>query len=201
MNGYEAGTGLDARQRRAFESMQYAIKIVAIIVFSLVCCTTQAQEHKQDTSKQSTSNERVPRFADYPVAKVSNERVKKPIIPRNWHEDPRLRLLDATRNVRANFAGRYFMAITPCGSACVGGTIIEARTGKMIPLGIVSSWKEVHDNFEGIEFRHNSRLFVMSGQRDEKPGDMGQHFYVLENGKVRLLKTIKTDGNFMTPVK
>jgi len=24
---------------------------------------------------------------------------------------------------------------------------------------------------------------------------------VLENGKVRLLKTIKADGNFMTPVK
>jgi len=185
--------------------MQYAIKIVAMIVFSLTCCAAQAQdhkqEHKQDTSKQATAKDRVPRFADYPVAKISNERVKKPIIPRNWHEDPRLRLLDATRDVRANFAGRYFMAITPCGSACVGGAIIEARTGKMIPLGIVSSWKEVHDDFEGIEFRHNSRMFVMSGQRDEKPGDMGRHFYVLENGKVKFLKTIKTDGDFMTPVK
>jgi hypothetical protein len=201
MSGYEADTSLDVRQRRAFESMRYAIKIVAIIVFSLTCCTAQAQEHKQDTSKQSASKDRVPRFADYPAVKISKERVKRPIIPRGWHEDPRLRLLDATRDVRANFAGRYFMAITPCGSACVGGAIIEARTGKMIPLGIVSSWKEVHDKFEGIEFRHNSRMFVMSGQRDEKPGDMGQHFYVLENGKVRLLKTIKTDGNFMTPVK
>ena len=201
MSGYEAGTGLDTKQRRVFESMPYAIKSVAMIIFSLACCTAQAQEQKQDTSKQSTSNERVPRFADYPVAKISKERVKKPIIPRNWHEDPRLRLLDATRNVRANFAGRYFMAITPCGSACVGGAIVEARTGKMIPLGIVSSWKEVHDSFEGITFRHNSRMFVMSGQRDEGSGDMGQHFYVLENGKVRLLKTIKTDGNFMEPVK
>jgi len=201
MSGYEAGTGLDTKQRRVFESMPYAIKIVAMIVFSLACCTAQAQEQKQDTSKQSTSNERVPRFADYPVAKISKERVKKPIIPRNWHEDPRLRLLDATRNVRANFAGRYFMAITPCGSACVGGAIVEARTGKMIPLGIISSWGETYEGFEGIAFRHNSRLFVMSGQRNEKRGDMGVHYYVLENGNVKFLKTIKTDGDFTEPLK
>ena len=44
-------------------------------------------------------------------------------------------------------------------------------------------------------------MFVMSGQRDEKPGDMGQHFYGLENGKVKFLKTIKTDGNFTEPLK
>jgi hypothetical protein len=41
-------------------------------------------------------------------------------------------------------------------------------------------------------------MFVMSGQRNEKPGDMGRHF---ENGKLRFLKTIKTDGNFMTAVE
>jgi hypothetical protein len=179
--------------------VRHAIRLIAVTFLSFACCTSQAQDSKQG-GKQAP--DRVPRFADYPVAKISNERVKRPIIPKNWDEDPKLRLLDTVgSSSRANFAGRYFMAITPCGSACVGGAIVEARTGKMISLGIVSSWIETHDDFQGIAFRHNSRMFVMSGQRDEKPGDMGRHFYVLENGKVKFLKTIKTDGNFMTPVE
>ena len=40
----------------------------------------------------------------------------------------------------------------------------------------------------------------MSGERNEK-GDMGQHFYVLENGELKFQKTIKSDGNFITPPK
>ena len=173
--------------------MQHIIKLAAIIAFALTCFSAHAAPASKDSP---------PRFADYPVAKLSNERVKRPIIPKHWDEDPKLRLLDTVgSSSRANFAGRYFMAITPCGSACVGGAIFEARTGKMISLGIISSWVETHDDFEGIAFRHDSRMFVMSGQRNEKPGDMGRHYYVFENGRVKFLKTLKTDGNFMTPLE
>jgi len=42
---------------------------------------------------------------------------------------------------------------------------------------------------------------TLSGARNEKPGDMGQHFYVLERGKLRWVRTIKSDGNFMKAVE
>jgi len=174
--------------------MRYAI---AILTIAGLCAAAPAQVQAQAKTK-----ERAPRFADYPVTKLSHMRVAKPKVPKNWHEDPRLRLQDSVYDTsRANFAGRYFMAVWGCGTACVTGAVVDARTGRIDPLPTVSSWHEVHDKFEGIDFRHNSRLVVLSGQRSEKKGDMGQHFYVLENGKLRFLRTITTDGNFLKPVK
>lgn len=155
--------------------------------------------YAQDKPSATTSaKQRAPRFADYPATQFSNERVPRPKIPKSWHEDPRLRFQDSVpSDARPNFAGRYYIAIWGCGSACVSGAIIRPRTGRFISLGSVSSWVEIHDDFEGIDFRRNSRLVVLSGERNEKKGDMGRHFYVLERGRLRWLRTIRTDGNFL----
>jgi hypothetical protein len=170
--------------------MRYAVAIFTI--FALAAATPA----------QAKPKERAPRFADYPVAKLSHMRVAKPKIPETWDEDPRLRFQDSVYSTsRTNFAGRYFLAVVGCGSACVWGAVVHPKTGRIVPLPSVSSWFETHDKFEGIDFRHNSRLIVMSGARNEKTGDMGRHFYVFENGKLRFLKTIKQDANFMEPNK
>jgi hypothetical protein len=151
---------------------------------------------------QARTADRAPQFADYPVAKLSHMRVAKPLVPKGWGEDPRLRLQDTVGSgKRTNFAGRYFLAVVGCGTACVWGAIVYPKSGRIIPLPSVSSWLDTHEKFEGIDFRHNSRLTVLSGARNEKKGDMGRHFYVLENGKLRFLKTIKSDGNFLKPNK
>lgn len=147
---------------------------------------------------QAAPSDRAPRFADYPVAKLSHMRVAKPVVPKDWGEDPRLRLQDTVgSDKRANFAGHYFLAVVGCGTACVWGAVVYPNSGRIVRLPSVSSWLDTHDKFEGIDFRHNSRLIVLSGARDEKKGDMGRHFYVLENGRLRFLKTIKSDGNFL----
>jgi hypothetical protein len=164
---------------------------IAMVMSAVLCGTASAAEE---------TKQRAPSFADYPV-KAASVRIARPLVPKSWDEDPRLRLLDSVpRGTRSNFAGPYFMAVWGCGSACVVGAIVDARTGRIIPLPTVSGWKEVDDDFQGIAFRKNSRLVVMSGERDEK-GDVGQHFYVLEGGRLRFLKTIKSDGNFMTVVE
>ena len=182
------------RHRSAISTMSRLGLAAAVILGAFAFCTTaQARDKAQN---------RAPHFADYPVTKLLHIRVAKPRVPRNWHEDPRLRLQDSVYSTsRPNFAGRYFVAVWGCGTACVTGAVVEARSGRIIPLPIVSSWHEVHDKFEGIDFRHNSRLLVLSGQRSEMKGDMGQHFYVLENGKLKFLRTIKSDGNFLKPLK
>ena len=168
--------------------MRHATNI-AVLAFAVFCGTAIAAE---------APGERVPHFADYPV-KAASVRVARPIVPKNWDEDPRLRLLDSVpRGSRTNFAGPHYMAVWGCGTACVVGAIVDARTGRIIPLPTVSGWKEVHDDFQGIAFRNDSRLVVMSGERNEK-GYMGQHFYLFENGRLTFLKTVENDGNFVTP--
>ena len=167
----------------------------AVAIFTIIAlCTVPAQ---------GKSKESVPRFADYPVTRLLHMKVAKPKVPKNWDEDPRLRLQDTVGHLgsRTNFAGRYFLAVVGCGSTCVWGAIVEPRSGRMVPLPSVSSWFETHDKFEAIDFRHNSRLIVMSGARNEKKGDMGRHYYVFENGSLRFLKTIEQDANFMEPNK
>jgi hypothetical protein len=147
---------------------------------------------------QGKAKEKAPRFADYPVTKLSHIRVARPKIPESWDEDPRLRFQDSVGDDdKPNFAGRYFVATWGCGSTCVWGGIVEAESGRIIELPSVSGWFDTHDKFEAIDFRHNSRLLVLSGARNEKKGDMGRHYYVLENGKLRWLKTIKQGRNFM----
>ena len=144
----------------------------------------------------------MPRFADYPETTISHARVKRPAVPRRWPEELSLKLTDAVHSTsRANFAGRYFIAVMPCGSTCVMGAIVDARTGRVITLPSISGWNDVHDKFQGIDFRHDSRLVVLSGARNEKPGDVGQHFYVLERGRLRWVRTIKSDENFMKAVE
>ena len=165
----------------------------AVAIFAILALATPAPA-------EGGPKERAPRFADHPVAKLSHMRVAKPKVPKNWDEDPRLRFEDSVGNTsRTNFAGHYFVAIWGYGTTCVSGGIVEAKSGRIIELPSVSGWFDVHDKFEGIDFRHNSRLLVLSGARNEKKGDMGRHYYVLEDGKLRWLKTIKTGRNFMEP--
>ena len=146
------------------------------------------------------ARERAPRFADYPVTKLSHLPVATPQIPESVNEGLRLRLQNGFYdNSRTNFAGRYFLAVTGCGTACAWGTIVYPKTGLTIVLPTVSGWLDTHGKFRAIDFRHGSRLVVLSGERDDKEGDMGRHFYVFEDGKLRFLKTMNTEGNFMVP--
>lgn len=148
------------------------------------------------------AQERLPRFSDYPVKDLFKGKAAEPVIATPAARMFRTRLREITaRDGLPNFAGQFFVAIWGCGAACVGGGIVDGRTGAVTMLPSVSGWIDIHDNFEGIDFRQNSRLMVLSGQRDEK-GDMGQHFYVMEkSGRLRLLRSIRNDGNFMMPVE
>jgi hypothetical protein len=112
----------------------------AVAIFTMLALATA-------TPAQAKPKERAPRFADYPVAKVSHMRVAKPKIPESWDEDPRLRFQDSVHDdSRANFAGHYFVAIWGCGSTCVWGGIVEAKSGRIIELPSVSGWFDTHDS-------------------------------------------------------
>ena len=173
--------------------MRYA---VAILTIAALCTAAPVQA-------LAKAKDRAPRFADYPVTNLVTMRVAKPKFPKGEIDDAQQRLLDTVGHLgtRTNFAGRYFLAVVGCGTTCVWGAIVHPKSGRVFGVPTVASWFETHDKFEPIDFRHNSRLIVLSGGRYENRDDMGLHYYVFENGKLRHLRTIKTGDNFMEPNK
>lgn len=139
-----------------------------------------------------------PRFADYPAAqRPYRGRVKRPLVSRKIDETVRLRVADAfSPDDKPNFASRYVRLTWPCGTACVGGALLDATNGRMIWLPYMSSWGIVGDDFEPFDGRLDSRLLVLSGMRNEN-GIIGRHFYVMEkNGKLRHLRSVEVERIF-----
>jgi hypothetical protein len=103
----------------------------------------------------------------------------------------RARLRDASQG-KPNLAGRYILTSWGCGTTCLMGAVIDAKTGKVIwfPLTICCWGSDVDDNFNPIEFRLKSNLIVFSGLRNEKEGDNGAHFYKIEDGKFTHIRSI-----------
>lgn len=97
----------------------------------------------------------------------------------------RTRLREAAKD-KANFAGRYILTAWGCGTTCLMGAVIDAKTGNVHWWNFtVCCWGfDIDDKFRPIEFPLNSRLIVFSGARNEKEGDIGAHFYKLENGRL-----------------
>jgi hypothetical protein len=124
----------------------------------------------------------IPEFDDYPVKKVfegSNA-------PLKLNSETRM---FKTRFKRAaegppNFAGRYIVATWGCGTDCLMGGLIDAKTGEtyMIPFSICCIY-EKDPEAEKVEIRKNSRLIKFNGLLNENEGDNYKHFFLFENSK------------------
>lgn len=116
-------------------------------------------------SLATAQTDRVPLFNEHP-ASISNT-VARDIDFRS-HKDARMfrtRLREALRG-GVNFAGRYIVATWGCGTGCVSGAIIEARTGKVFfpkELSPFIAGNYYDDDDKPIEYRRNSSLLIMDG--------------------------------------
>ncbi len=141
---------------------------------------------------------KLPRFDEYPAGIPYHDhgRVARMKAPRGLHEEIRLRLTDSfSHGAKPDAAGRYIRLTWPCGTTCIGSALMNAATGRVIMLPYMSGWDDVPDGFEPVDVRLNSRLVVLSGARNER-GILGRHFYVLQNGRLRHLRSVETDRDF-----
>lgn len=146
---------------------------------------------------QASARRRAPRFEDYPVREVYKGRNA----PVRLTRDDRLfrtRLRDAARQ-RPNFAGHYVVAYWGCGTECVAGAAVDVKTGRVVWFpGTICCWLTVgepmEEGFEPVTFRLDSRLIVFKGARNERDGDVGTHFYIIERGRLVHLKSIPKEG-------
>jgi hypothetical protein len=147
----------------------YCLMAAVISALVLFCATTVAQT-------------RVPQFRDFSVVEVyAGKTAPLKLTP----EDRRFRtrLQEAARK-KPNFAGHYILTTWGCGSECLLGAVIDAKTGKVYQWDFsICCWEGGDDNFRPVEFRLHSELIVFSGRRNEGEGDNGAHFYKFENGR------------------
>ena len=140
------------------------------------------------------ASDRVPQFRDYPVKEVYRRKTA-PLVLTRKDRMYRTMLSEAAKTQKPNFAGHYILTYWGCGTTCVDGAIIDAKTGRVYWWDFtVCCWPvEVE---EPIVVKLNSRLIVFAGARNEKENDIGTHFYKFQNGRfvhVRSVLNTKLD--------
>jgi hypothetical protein len=135
----------------------------------------------------------LPKFADFPV-EVYRGRMAKPILDDEWLRD-RPELIEIAMKKKVMVAGHYVLAITTCGSTCQQPLLVDAKTGKILSVPSVSGWRKYGDDFKPVLTRASSRLFVLQGGLNDKH-PVGVHYYLVENGELKLLHTVDTAGDF-----
>ena len=72
------------------------------------------------------------------------------------------------------------------------GAAIDANSGRVywLPHTICCWPADVDEKFEAIAYRLDSRLIIFSGERNEKDGDLGTHYYEFRDGKFILVKSV-----------
>src|SRR5215204_272431 len=111
----------------------------------------------------------------------------------------RTRLTEALRR-GVNFAGRYIVTGWGCGTGCISGAIIDARTGRVYfpePLGGMGTGTTDAGEYveEPVRYRNNSRMLVISGVpathpegREELPP--GDYYYEWKNNRMHLVRSV-----------
>jgi hypothetical protein len=142
----------------------------------------------------------LPKFKDHPVKTIFKG---KPAKPRLDRETKRYygHLYTSAAEEGVKFAGHYTIVERTCGSTCRIIDILDLKTGKTVKLDFasISGWRDHHEAFEPVEVKADSRLIVFAGGRNEK-APVGYHYYVLENGRLKFLRTVDTDGLFLEPL-
>ena len=134
-----------------------------------------------------SAQQAVPRFEDFPVEAMF-DRTPAPVILASARARMFRTVLTMQAKERPNFAGQYRVATWGCGSDCHAFAIINAKTGTVYfhPDALWIGGLPGNDE-DRIQFRKNSRLFVLAGARNDQ-GE-GKYYYEWTGTRLKLIRT------------
>ncbi|MBL4787487.1 MAG: hypothetical protein JKY49_18950 [Cohaesibacteraceae bacterium] len=149
-------------------------------------------------SAQQSSAIGEPQFYEY-QAQVYSGRVSAPDL--QSHRDARTyrtRLRNAAKAGRVNFAGQYVLATWGCGTSCLTGGIVNARTGQVhfLPFTVCCS---IDQNSPSIDYRADSHLIIFTGLLDEDDPD-ARHYYQFRDGRFTYVDRVAITSSIPVPV-
>jgi len=98
------------------------------------------------------------------------------------------RLADAAKQ-DVNFAGEYVLTVWGCGAGCFDGAAVNLRTGKVAFFPGAMHRKMFSDD-EVLQYRINSRLFMMTGYLNED-GNYASYYYELTDNTFKRIKMVE----------
>ena len=136
------------------------------------------------------ASSQAPRFVEYPAFGDYTGKNAVVLLRNMDDKEFRTRLQSAARQ-RPNFAKHYIVTAWGCGAECLARAVIDANSGDVhwFPHTICCR-EETDDKFRPIDYRLDSRLIVFVGERNEKTGDDGTHFYDFRDGKFVHVKSV-----------
>ena len=182
--------------------LPHLIKVaaLALVCAGLVGGAENAAQAARAQRQAPAQDAPLPKFKDFSVKTMFSG---KPARPRLSGEFKRYfgHHYTAAAEEGVKFAGHYTLVTRTCGSTCRIVDILDLKTGNTVKFDFasISGWREYHDAFEPVEAKPDSRLIVFAGARNEKAPN-GYHYYVLERGRLRFLRTVETGGDFMQPL-
>ncbi len=125
------------------------------------------------------------RFERYPVSVAEISAGKKPILSTAFAKRYKT-VITADAGKPVNFAGHYRVVTWGCGTDCRGFAIINKLTGATYALPGVDYVAGVMGNDEErLEFKKDSRLFVITGIKNDEVE--GKFYYLWDKERLRLL--------------
>lgn len=120
-----------------------------------------------------------PRYADFAVAPESIDARPALKLDSAFAREYRTRLAEGLRDLPVNFAGHYVMVTFGCGSTCLYGGMVDARTGRAtaLPFLIDSFGSDKVDIEDPLLYRTDSRLVVILGALRDEDEIPRQYFY------------------------
>jgi len=147
--------------------------------------STQTRNSDAASAPSETTQLVAPKFNDYLSDIYEGPRAKVNLLT-DFDRNFKTRIRN-TQSQLVNFSGDHVLSTWGCGTSCLMGVAVNARTGKAIELpGTVCCWNGAG---ESVIFRKNSRLLVLAGLINET-GQYGAHFYELKNDRFVHIKTI-----------
>ncbi len=157
-----------------------------IVMFFIVFCAV-------------SNAQKLPTYSQY-AAKVEKKTAK--MVNLKSHTEAKMyrtNLKEALATSAVNFAGKYILTYWGCGTGCIQGAIIDAKTGAVffpIELQGVAAGGSGLGNHEMLEYKKNSNLLVLygyagSGFEAENKNQHGIYYYQWNGKSFKLLKFVK----------
>ena len=140
------------------------------------------------TAATTSGTADLPRFEDYPAGPAFAGRNRLVLRPNDMTFRTRLR---EAAGQPPNFAGHYVLGVWGCGTECIRGAAVAVRPARVTwrpgalgggtagDAGPAGPAPEV----EPVRYRLDSRLILLTGRRNERDGDDGEHYYLIEGDR------------------
>jgi len=166
------------------------LQLFSMWIFTLIVCLTLAVFGANAQTSAPTSNERLPRFEDYPVTETFKGSPAPPKLRRPADRLFRTRIREGAAK-GPNFAGHYTIATWGCGMGCVSIAIVDAKDGRIYDAPFTAlAWgvPMMKDSVEPLAYKLDSRLLIVRGCPEEE--NCGSYFYEWMGTRFKLIRKV-----------